>query len=146
MKKAVSIMLCIFTLLLFCNCGTKESETMQITYDRNVTVVNGINEADIWILPKTEENLKTTLWGTATAGKMELHEIREVPVAAPSDNGLYIFRMIDTDKMYYSAEDIVIEDGWTLEIKGDINSSIVIEVTDKDHQLNATYEVFAAKL
>ena len=56
MKKAVSVMLCIFTLLLFCNCGTKESETMQITYDRNVTVVNGINEADIWILPDRRES------------------------------------------------------------------------------------------
>ena len=84
---------------------------MPVTYDRTIAMVNSVNEADIWILPKTEENLKTTLWGTATAGKMQLHESREVQLEAPADNGLYIFRMIDTDKMYYSAEDIVIEAG-----------------------------------
>ena len=54
--------------------------------------------------------------------------------------------MIDTDKMYYSAEDIVIEDGWTLEIKCESMSTVTIDVTDKDGNLNASYEVFAARL
>lgn len=145
MKKAVSVMLCLFILLLFCNCSTKESEPVQTTYDRSVTVVNGINEADIWILPKTEDNLKTTLWGTATAGKVKLHETREISLGKPGDNGLYIFRMIDIDKMYYSAEDIVIEDGWTLEIKGGSLDAVSIDVIDKDGN-TTTYEVFAARL
>ena len=145
MKKAVSVMLCLFTLLLFCNCNTKESETVPVTYDRTIALINSVNEADIWILPKTEENLKTTLWGTATVGKMQLHESREVQLEAPADNGLYIFRMIDTDKMYYSAEDIIIEDGWTLEIKGESINSVSIDVTDKDGN-TTTYEVSAARL
>ena len=74
-----------------------------------------------------------------------MHESREVQLEAPADNGLYIFRMIDTDKMYYSAEDIVIEDGWTLEIKGESINSVSIDVTDKDGN-TTTYEVSAARL
>ena len=54
--------------------------------------------------------------------------------------------MIDTEHMYYSSENLILEDGWTLEIKGDIRSGVTIEVMDKDGNLNATYEVFAARL
>ena len=64
----------------------------------------------------------------------------------PGDNGQYLFRMIDTDKWYYSSENLVLEDGWTLEIKQESKHVYVIEVADKDGTLKASYEVFAARL
>lgn len=146
MKRLISIVLCIFILLLCCNCTIKESETMETTCDRTVTVINGIKEADIWILPKTEENLKTTLWGKAVASKVKENESRQVPLSKPGDDGLYIFRMIDNDHMYYSAEDLILEDGWTLEIKGELMADVIIEVTDKDGAVKVAYEVSAARL
>ena len=51
-----------------------------------------------------------------------------------------------SEKMYYSSDNIALEDGWTLEIKQESTQVYVIEVTDKDGNLNATYEVFAASL
>ena len=147
MRKALSILLCLVTISLFCGCNTtKESETMTTTTDRTITLINSVNEASIWVLPDTEANRKTTLWGTATVGKLQADSSCQAGIDKPGDNGLYLFRMIDTDKWYYSSDNVLLEDGWTLEIKGDIKTSITIEVTDKDGALNATYEVFAARL
>ena len=148
MRKALSILLCLVTILLFCSCNkTKESETMATTTcDRTITMINGVYEAGIWILPDTEANRKTTLWGTATVSKLQADSSCQAGIDKPGDNGLYLFRMIDTEHIYYSSENLVLEDGWTLEIKGDIRSGVTIEVTDKDGNLNATYEVFAARL
>ena len=114
--------------------------------DRNITIVNNVYEANIWVLPNTEANRKTTLWGTATAGKVPAGESRQVGIDKPGDNGTYMFRMIDTEHMYYSSENMILEDGWTLEIKGKLNDDLKIEVTDKDGTLKAEYEVFAASL
>lgn len=119
---------------------------METACDRTVTVINGIKEADIWILPKTEENLKTTLWGKAVAGKVKENESRQAILSKPGDDGLYIFRMIDNDHMYYSAEDLILEAGWTLEIKGELMDNVIIEVTDKDGAVKATYEVSTTRL
>ena len=148
MRKAISVLLCLFTLMVFCSCNTtKESETMATTScDRTITITNRVYEASVWVLPDTEANRKTTLWGTPTVSKIGADESCQAGIGKPGDNGLYIFRMIDTEKMYYSSENIVLEDGWTLEIKQDSTHVYVIEVTDKDGNLNATYEVFAAKL
>lgn len=147
MRKALSILLCLVTISLFCGCNTtKESETTATVADRTVTLINSVNEASIWVLPDTEANRKTTLWGTATASNLQAGSSCQAGIGKPGDNGLYLFRMIDSDKMYYSSDNILLEDGWMLEIKGDLKTGIVIEVTDKDGALNATYEVFAARL
>ena len=111
-----------------------------------VTFVNGVRDADVWILPETAENLKTTLWGTATAAKVATGERRETPLCAPGDDGLYILRMIDTDHFYYSANGITLQPGWTLEIKGAELHHITLEVTDENGVLNNSYKVFAARL
>ena len=147
MRKALSILLCLVTISLFCGCNTtKESETVATTFDRTITIINSVYEASIWVLPDTEANRKTTLWGTATVSKLQADSSSQAGIDKPGDNGQYLFRMIDTDKMYYSSENLVLEDGWTLEIKGDIRTGVTIEVTDKDGNLNAAYEVFAARL
>lgn len=147
MRRAIPVLLCLIALALFCSCNTtKESETMATTADRNITIVNSVHEADIWVLPDTEANRKTTLWGTATAGKVSTDEARQAGIDKPGDNGQYLFRMIDTDKWYYSSENLVLEEGWTLEIKQESKHVYVIEVADKDGTLKASYEVFAARL
>ena len=147
MRRAMPVLLCLIALALFCSCNTtKESDTMATTADRNITIVNSVHEADIWILPDTEANRKTTLWGTATSGNVPAGESRQAGIGKPGDDGHYLFRMIDTDKWYYSSENLVLEDGWTLEIKQESDHVYVIGVTDKDGTLKASYEVFAARL
>lgn len=111
-----------------------------------ITFINSVSDADVWILADTEANLKTTLWGKATISKIPKGENRQAPLCEPGDEGLYLFRMIDTDKYYYSVDHIAIEDGWTVEIKGEELHLITIEVTDVNGALVNTYEVFAARL
>ena len=119
---------------------------MKIKTDMAISFTNGVQEADVWILPMTEENLKTTMWGTATAKSVKTGESRKTPLCKAGDEGQYIFRMIDTDEMYYSANGIKLEAGWTAEVKGDELNSITLEVKNADGEVDATYEVFAARL
>lgn len=146
MKKVVLISICALVLLALCSCTAKEQNNMQIKTNKAVTFVNSVQEADIWILPKTEENLKTTMWSTATAKSVKTGESRKTPLCEAGDEGQYIFRMIDTDEMYYSANGIKLEAGWTAEVKGDDLYSITLEVKNADGEVDATYEVFAARL
>lgn len=119
---------------------------MDPTGTKTVTFVNTVRDADAWILPQTAANLKTTVWGAATVPKAKKEESRQVPLCEAGDGGLYIFRMIDEDGLFYSANRIVLEDGWTLTIKGDDLQEISIEVSNGDGVLQNTFEVFAARL
>ena len=119
---------------------------MEIKSSQTVTFINGLKEADVWILADTEANRKTTVWGTATISKAGTNESREAPLCEPGDSGLFMLRMIDTDHFFYSANGIAIEAGWTLRIEGGDMDSVVIKVTDGDGALSGTYEVFAARL
>ena len=78
----------------------------------SVTFINEVEEADIWILPQTEENLKTSLWGTATISKLKSGERKTVGINGSSEK--YIVRIIDVDHAYYSADDIVLQDNYTI--------------------------------
>ena len=144
MKKAVLIFVCLFTLLL-CGCNLKEQSDMD-NKNGTVTVINKVKDADIWILPQTEKNLKTTVWGTATVSKLKTDESRQAPLCDPGDDGLYIFRMIDTDSFYYSANGIKLENGDTLEIKETEAQAYVLEVRGENGKVKNTYEVFSARL
>ena len=119
---------------------------MEIASNKTVTFINGVKDADVWILPKTEKNLKTTVWGKATVSKVKTGESRQTELPQPGDDGLYILRMIDTDSFFYSADGITLEDGWTIQIKGDDLESVTLEVSDENGALKNTYEVFAARL
>ena len=124
----------------------KERNKMETKNDPAVTFINNVHDADVWILPQTEANLKTTVWGTATLSKTIKGESSQVPLCEPGDDGQYIFRMIDTDHFFYSANSLILEAGWSLEIKGDDLHSVTIEVSDENGELQNTYEVFAARL
>ena len=146
MKKVFFIALCAcIPLLLFCGCQTVQTEPAPAA-DRTVTFVNSVADADVWILPETEQNLKTTVWGTATAADVKTGESRQVPLTTPGGDGFYMFRMIDTEHFYYSANDITLEEGWTLEIRGNDLSSITLEISDGNGTLLQICEVFAARL
>lgn len=152
MKKALAIALCLINLLLLCSCTAKEQSNMETTTEtgnaavKTVTFVNGVKEADVWILPQTQENLKTTLWGTPTISDVKTGESIEFPLCEPGDNGLYILRMIDTDSFYYSANGIELREGCILKIKGNELQSITVEVADENDELISSYEAFAARL
>ena len=146
MKRVVFIAACFLALLLLCSCKEKEQNSMETPSDQTVVFRNGVKDADVWILPQTKDNLKTTLWGTATVSNVKTGESREAPLCDPGDDGLYILRMIDSSHFYYSANGIVLKAGWTMEIKGSDLHSITVEVTDENGVLNHTYEVFAARL
>lgn len=119
---------------------------MEITSNNTVTLINGVTDADVWILPKTKENLKTTVWGKATVSKIKTGESRKAPLCEPGDDGLYLFRMIDSDGFFYSANDIILEAGWSVQIKENDLLTVVIEVTDENGVLINTYEMFTARL
>ncbi|MCR5636864.1 MAG: hypothetical protein K6F76_06805 [Clostridiales bacterium] len=146
MKKTVLIVGCLLTLLFLCSCETEEQKDMQVTHNRSIIFINEVNDADVWILPQTGENLKTTVWGTPTISKAKTGESRHAPLYDAEDDGLYILRMIDTDGCFYAADGIKLEPGWTIEIKGNVLELITVEVKDEKGVLTGTYDVFAAKL
>ena len=144
MKKAVLIFVCLFMLLL-CGCNSEEQSDMD-NKNGTVTVINKVKDADIWILPQTEKNLKTTVWGTATVSKLKTDESRQAPLCEPGDDGLCIFRMIDTDSFYYSANGIKLENGDTLEIKETEAQICALEIRGENGKVKNTYDVFSARL
>ncbi len=77
---------------------------------------------------------------------MKTGESRSVGIDEPGDEGKYIFRMIDTDEVFYSADGLTLEDGWTLQIAGADFYSITIEVSNEAGEVVGTYVVFAASL
>ena len=130
-------------MLFLCSCKTNQTAPVN---NKTVTFINEVKDADVWILPETEENLKTTLWGTATVSGIKKNESRKAPLCDAGEDGLYIIRMIDTDSIYYSAGGIALESGWTVRITGNDLQSIMVEVTDENDVLKNTYSVFAASL
>ena len=141
MKKAVP---CLLALLLLCGCHAKEKTEMESSCNKTVMFVNAVHDADVWILPQTAANLKTTVWGAATVPKAKTGESRQVPLCEAGDGGFYIFRMIDADGFFHSANGIVLEAGWTVKVGGE--DGVVLEVLDGDGVLQKTHEVFSARL
>ncbi|MBQ9414226.1 MAG: hypothetical protein IJU16_03765, partial [Clostridia bacterium] len=101
---------------------------------------------DVWILPDTEANRKTTVWGTATLSKLAKGDSRQAPLCEPGDDGRYLLRLIDTDGFYYSASGVLLKADWTLQISGSGLDDIAAEVLDESGTSQATYAMFAAKL
>ena len=84
----------------------------------SVTFINDVEKADIWILPQTKKNLKTSLWGTATISKLKPGEKKTISIN-DFEEGRYIVRIIDDDKAYYSANDIILKENYIIRFKTD---------------------------
>lgn len=112
-----------------------------------ITFVNEAEEADVWILPHTEENLKTTLWGTATVGKLGAGETALVRLTESNDAQAWLIRIIDRDHAYYSAQDLKLEDGFRIVFRSaDSKYEAVIEVLDQNGTVVARAEAFTGML
>ena len=112
-----------------------------------VSFVNGAEEADVWILPQTEANLKTTLWGTATVGALSAGETAEVSLEEAADAETWLVRIIDRDHAYYSARDVVLEDGYSIIFRAeDSRYAAVIEVLDREGTVIFSHEAFTGVL
>ena len=146
MRKTSLIIAGLLILLLICACSGQEETSMEPTIIGSVTLVNNVQDTDVWILPQTEENLKPTLWGAATAAKVKTGESRSVSLCEPGDDGFYLLRMIDTEGFYYSANGLFLEANWTIQIKETDQHSFTADVLNADGSLVATYELFSAKL
>ncbi len=126
-------------------CGKQEEEP--VTVEEEVcqyTFRNRAVEADVWIIPDTEANRKTTVWGSATVKGSRPDT--DSPID-PEDSDKYLFRMIDSSKMYYSADAIEIPENGIIEIRSEENSmEAELEVFDENGDSQAVYEVFKARL
>ena len=78
-----------------------------------IRFVNEVEDTDLWILPQTEKNLKTSLWGTATVAMLKKEDAIEVVIEETSDH-LYILRLIDQRGALYSANDFELHDSDTI--------------------------------
>ena len=145
MKKRIFMVVCV-SMLLLCSCNAKEQNQMKSTTDQTVTLINDVQDADVWILPQTPENLKTTVWGRASASDVKKGESRLVPLCEPGDGGRYLLRMIDADGFFYSANGIALRADRTIRIKETDTHAFSAEVTDENGALQNTYEVFCARL
>ena len=146
MKKAL---ICFLSMLLLCGCKANRTPPAIDTppaSDKAVTFINGVTDADVWILPDTDANRKTSVWGTATASGVKTDESRQTPLCEAGENGLYLIRMIDADHIFYSADAVALQDGWTVRVAGADLYSVTAEVTDGNGVVQNTYEVFAASL
>jgi hypothetical protein len=112
-----------------------------------VTFVNEVEEADIWVLPQTEENLKTSLWGTATISRLGVGESAEVALNGGDDVEAYILRIIDDDHAFYSADDLKLTDGCKIVFKcGDSQFDAVVELYDGNGNLMDSWDAFTGML
>ncbi len=113
----------------------------------SVTFQNDVGEADVWLLPQTEENLKTTLWGTPSAGALGKGESAELTLTNPEYAEAWLVRIIDRNKAYYSAQDLKLEDGYTVVFKSEGSKfDAVIEVHDASGAVVFSAEAFTGVL
>lgn len=127
-----------------------ESHNSMLAVEREpvrVTFVNETQTADVWILPQTEENLKSSLWGTATVGKLGTGEQREVELSGTEDGGTYIVRIIDDEDAYYAVNDVSLGDGYSIRFTtADSKFDAVLEICDADGNVMNTQPAFTGVL
>ncbi len=113
-----------------------------------IRFVNEVEDTGLWILPQTKENLKTSLWGTATVAMLKKNETIEIPIEETSDH-LYILRLIDQSGAFYAANDFELHDGDTI-VFDSIDDDFVrarLTLLDKDgKEVKVAEEVFEGML
>ena len=113
----------------------------------SVTFQNEVEEADVWVLPQTEENRKSSLWGTPSAEKLGPGESVELSLTQAQNAEAWLIRIIDDEKAFYSAQDLKLEDGFALIFKSEGSKfDAVIEVQDQNGTVVYTAEAFTGVL
>lgn len=112
-----------------------------------LTLVNEAVDADIWILPQTEANLKTSVWGTATVGSLGKGETAEISLRETYAADSWMIRIIDKGHALYSANDLLLSDGYQIVFRTESSlSEAVIEVTDREGTLIFSKPAFSGVL
>ena len=118
-EKGLKTLFCLFLVLTLFACQKQEeakpeeTETSTTGEMMKIRFVNEVEDTDLWILPQTEKNLKTSLWGKATVAMLKKEDAIEVAIEETSDH-LYILRLIDQRGALYSANDFELHDGDTI--------------------------------
>lgn len=112
----------------------------------DITFQNDVQPARVWILRDTESNRKTSVWGTAMIEAEQLKK-RYHPGIPKSDDDKYLFRMIDTDGIYYEADIPELQDGWRLRVYPVANGAdIHLEIFNEKNERVHDCDVFNAAL
>ena len=112
-----------------------------------VTFRNEVEEADVWILPQTEENLKSSLWGTPSVKKLGVGVGVELCLTEDETAKAWLLRIIDDEKAYYSAQDLKLEDGYTVVFRSEGSRyDAVLEVQDQSGAVVFSAEAFTGVL
>ena len=121
--------------------------SMEYRPERWVTLVNEVGEADFWLLPETEANRKTTLWGPATVGALERGESARFNLEEGAEAGTWLLRILDTDRAYFAAAGLRLEDGYQIVFRtADSKREAVIEVLDRDGTVLSSQAAFEGVL
>lgn len=121
--------------------------SMMYTPKISVTFVNEVEEADVWILPQTEENIKTSLWGTATISRLGIGESINVILNEGYDGEYYILRIIDEDHAFYSANGLKLLEGYTIVFKSEGSKyDASLEIYDENNDLVYAQDAFTGML
>ena len=149
--RVVLLILILSAVVLFaCASGGRTSEdTQEAAPVETITVgfVNSVQTADVWIIPDTEENRKTSVWGTASVKNAEPE--KEYLVSIPRNDGdTYLLRMIDKDHIYYESKSVTLLEGYSLIIyRNEENDwDIRLVVYDSDGKELTDESVFNAAL
>ena len=149
--RVVLLILILSVVVLFaCASGSSTSKDAQeVAPEETITIgfVNSVKTADVWIIPDTEENRKTSVWGTASVKNAEPE--KEYPVSIPHNDGdTYLLRMIDKDHIYYESKSVTLLEGYSLVIyRNEENGrDIRLVVYDSDGKELTDESVFNAAL
>ena len=147
-KAAIIVMVVIVILIILvfvmsaCVTETSLNDPEQDTAI-TVTFANDVYDADIWILPQTEDNLNTSLWGTATIGKLSKGSKTDIEINDIAEDDMYIVRIIDTDQAFYSANNVLLKNGYTIHFATeDRPFDSTIDVLDKKGNMISSEHAF----
>ncbi len=112
-----------------------------------VNVENQVKQAKIWIIPDTEKNRQTSLWGEVTADNLATGEKMSCQVVKSEESDLYLIRIIDEKELYYEGNGIEIKNNQTVVIKdNEDDKGATAEVYDENGNLINEYKMFVAHL
>ena len=88
-------------------------------------------------------NLKSSLWGTASAKNLEANTQCDIALSKADEQELYIVNIIDADHTYYSAKNLRLDDGYIIRFKTeDSKYGAYIGVLDADGAVLSKQKAF----
>lgn len=112
----------------------------------NISFIDEIEPSSVWIIRDTQDNRKTSIWGTAMIKPSELGKEYSSNIPQSVDHK-YLFRMIDENGIYYEADIPELLDGWKIKAyTSDVETGIRLEIMDNAGTLMYECDVFNAAL